>query len=273
MSERITDEELASLRAECLGLIGTRFDWLTLPVAGLQAFEPSQVGTIVGTLMDAMIPHLPDLPDLGLTKHEGSLGEREGYPDYRHTSGKRIELKLLYIDNPGLKLKKPPTRREPSARLTEKVTVKNVVPKTDAMLLIAYRIEPRDENPNVASPKIIDLDVFSMIELVEVRDQRLEIGGGIWFGNYETPAVLSKIGTRKRRDGLPIDRSAFGGKESEGKDYNKDTNFGKLKRIPHPKLQEFLRKHRFTKVDVEGSDLAETIEDLEATLDELEDHT
>lgn len=56
------------------------------------------------------------------------MGEREGYPDYKHSSGKRLELKLLYVDNPSLKMKKPPTPREPSARLTQKVTVKNVDP-------------------------------------------------------------------------------------------------------------------------------------------------
>ena len=73
--------------------------------------------------MDALIPHLK-IDGLGLEKHEGILGEREGYPDYKHESGKRLELKLLYVDNPKLKMKKPPTPREPSARLTQKVTIR-----------------------------------------------------------------------------------------------------------------------------------------------------
>jgi hypothetical protein len=53
-------------------------------------FEPSQVGTLVGTLMDACIPLLSKIPtttgvpDVGLSKHVGILGEREGYPDYLH---------------------------------------------------------------------------------------------------------------------------------------------------------------------------------------------
>ena len=38
------------------------------------------------------------------------------------------------------------------------------------------------------------------------------------------------------------DNRSYGRKESEGKDFNEDTNFGKLKRIPHPNLQAFLRK-------------------------------
>ena len=84
--------------------------------------------------------------------------------------GLRVELKLLYIDNPDLEMKRPPTRREPSARLTQKVTVKNVNPATDAMLLIAYRLEPQPENPLLVSPAIFDFEVFPMIELVEARD-------------------------------------------------------------------------------------------------------
>ena len=34
-----------------------------------------------------------------------------------------------------------------------------------------------------------------------------------------------------------------GRKESEGKDFNEDTNFGKLKRVPYRPLQLFLKKH------------------------------
>ncbi|MBY0514948.1 MAG: hypothetical protein K2P78_13665 [Gemmataceae bacterium] len=118
MPARITAAELAALKTQLWPLLGTQFPSLSLPVAALEAFEPSQIGTIVGSLMDALIPHLPSIPQVGLLKHEGILGEREGYPDYKHASGKRLELKLLYVDNPSLKMKKPPTPREPSARLT-----------------------------------------------------------------------------------------------------------------------------------------------------------
>ncbi len=84
--------------------------------------------------MDALIPNLDDLSSIGLQKAEGILGEREGYPDYIHDDGFRIELKLIYVDNPKLAMKRPPTKREPSARLTQKVTIKNVIPAQDAML-------------------------------------------------------------------------------------------------------------------------------------------
>ncbi len=192
--------------------------------------------------MDALIPHLG--AKVGLEKHEGLLGEREGYPDYRHSpSGLRVELKLIFVDNPCLKMKKPPTLREPSARLTQKVTVKNVTPKTDAMLLIAYQLQKSSDQQDAVTPKVIDFGVFSMIELVEARDRRLVESSGRWFGNYETPCILSRLGRKKIKQGISLDISTYGRKESEGKDFNEDTNFGKLKRIPHPDLQAFLRKY------------------------------
>src|SRR5487761_766338 len=119
MPRRIAPAELAELRKCCEPLIGQRFRSLSLPILALAAFEPSQIGTIVGALMDALIPHL-EIKGVGLEKHAGILGDREGYPDYKHVSGKRVELKLLYVDNPALKMKKPPTPREPSACLTQK---------------------------------------------------------------------------------------------------------------------------------------------------------
>src|SRR5579884_2441478 len=119
--QSISEAELFRLRLALQALIGVQFRSLSLPKIVLKAFEPSQIGTIVGSLMDALIPHLPDIPQVGLIKHEGILGEREDYPDYKHTSRYRLELKLLYTDNPDLEMKKPPTPREPSARLTQKV--------------------------------------------------------------------------------------------------------------------------------------------------------
>lgn len=240
--KRISQTELASLREVLQPLIGTQFKSLSLPLAAMVAFEPSQIGTIVGSLMDALIPHLTDIPQVGLHKHAGILGEREGYPDYQHESGARAELKLLYVDNPDLEMKRPPTRREPSARLTQKVTVKNVVAKTDTLLLIAYQLKPHAENELAVTPTIIDLEVLSVIDLVEARDRRLTDAGGRWFGHYETPCVLSRKGAAKLAKGIALDTASYGRKESEGKDFNEDTNFGKLKRIPHPDLQAFLRK-------------------------------
>lgn len=239
-SIRISNSQLAELRAQLRRLIGTQFTSLTLPAVALKGFEPSQIGTIVGSLMDALIPHLEDIPQVGLQKHKGILGDREGYPDYKHSSGLRVELKLLYVDNPGLAMKRPPTRREPSARLTQKVTVKNVDRATDAMFLIVYQLQGEAGNPNGVTPTIIDLEVFSMIELVEARDRRLSDSGGRWFGNYETPCVISRVGRAKLANKSELDTSSYGRKESEGKHFNEDTNFGKLKRIPHPGLQRFL---------------------------------
>ncbi len=110
---RISESELAFLRRAFKPLLHRPFRFLSLPIPSLAGFEPSQIGTICGTLMDACLPYLglEDIPELGLTKHDGILGEREGYPDYLHSSGFRVELKLLYMDNADLKMKRPPTAR------------------------------------------------------------------------------------------------------------------------------------------------------------------
>lgn len=238
----ITPAELNRIADQLKPLVGVQFHSLALPTVALKAFEPSQVGTIVGTLMDALIPHLPNAKTVGLEKAAGLLGEREGYPDYLHTSGSRFELKLIYVDNPKLELKRPPTRREPSARLTQKVTIKNVDSAKDAMLLISYQLQPSSENEDAVSPTIIDYRLLSMIDLITARDKRLTDAGGRWFGNYETPGVISKVGRSKLARGEKLDTSVYGRKESEGRDFNEDTNFGKLKRIPYGPLQTFIKE-------------------------------
>ena len=250
-NEGITNEELADLAQRLDPLKGVQLKVLQLPRLALSAFEPSQVGTIVGTLMDACIPELaglleqerPDLNEVGLSKHEGILGDREGYPDYRHESGKRLELKLLYRDPEGLEMKNPPTPREPSARLTQKVTLKNVDPESDALMVLAYELRSLPDQPDIYSPTIIDIGLFSMIDCINARDDRLTRSGGKWFGDYETPCIPSKIGKQKKRSGKPLDESQYGRKENEGKDFNEDTNFGKLKRVPYKPLQLFMKKH------------------------------
>jgi hypothetical protein len=173
------------------------------------------------------------------------MGDREGYPDYYHRSGLRAELKLLYIDPVDVAMKKPPTPREPSARLTQKVTIKNVDPARDVLLVITYQLQANQDTPILYSPTIVDLGVFSMIESIRARDARLIEGGGQWFGDYDTPAVLSKQGLKKLARGESVDRSIYGRKQSEGKDLNEDTNFGKLSRIPYQPLRDFLRKHGY----------------------------
>lgn len=235
-------------------LVGFQLPILQIPRGALLAFEPSQIGSIVGALMDACIPQLDkvlptdefeELGKHGLSKHAGILGEREGYPDYLHDSGVRAELKLLYVNPlPELVVKSPPTQKEPSARLTQKVTLKNIEPDRDVLLVLAYQLQPRRDDPDLVSPTIIDAGVFPVIDCVIARDRRLRKGGGQWFGHYETPAVLSKRGKKKVAQGQTPDASTYGRKESEGKDFNEDTNFGKLKRIPDPALKAFLKKHR-----------------------------
>jgi hypothetical protein len=91
-------------------------------------------------------------------------------------------------------------------------------------------------------------------------------------GNPDFPySLLSKRGKQKIKKGLPVDTSSYGRKESEGKDFNEDTNFGKLKRIPHPKLQTFLAKHRLNLALKESLELPEAIEEVGETRKRLEE--
>lgn len=224
-------------------LINHEITNLRIPVEAASQFEPSQIGTIIGTLTDALLPSIALSLGIGLTKGPGVLGDREGYPDFGHGSGYRLELKGLFKDNVAVKLKKPPTRREPSARLTQKVTTKNVRPDEDALLLLVYQLEPTARDPSLLSPVIVDLGIFPVIDCILARDHRLTSAGGRWFGDYETPTILSRIGKQKFKLDAPLNTLYYGRKESEGHDYNEDTNFGKLKRIPLKSLHIFLAKH------------------------------
>ena len=223
------------------GLIGTSIEYLKLPLDAAGQIEPSQVGTLVGTLTDMMLPTIALEKKIGLTKADGLLGDREGYPDFIHDSGYRLELKGVFQSNSEIKLKKPPTAREPSARLTQKVTVKNVIPDRDALLLVLYRLESLDTDKNIISPKIMSIGIFPVYDCVLARDKRMTDAGGRWFGDYETPTVLSRIGRSLKDSGISPNHAAYGRKESEGHHFNEDTNFGKLKRIPYPPLQKFLK--------------------------------
>lgn len=266
----ITDQQIDDIKKSLSPLIGIQFNILSIPEEILTAFEPSQIGTIIGDLMDACIPQLSKITkddafnSVGLTKNEGILGEREGYPDYCHTSGMRLELKLIFVDNPNIVMKKPPTKREPSARLTQKVTFKNVQPDKDLLLVIAYALMEDKDKPGFYSPTIIDLNVFPVYECILARDRKMYKSNGGWFGNFETPTILSKIGKtklkaintidqsslskakkEKNKKGLTINRSSYGRKESERKDLNEDTNFGKLQRIPYAPLKKYIDPNNF----------------------------
>lgn len=244
----ISEEEVLGITQRVSPLIGIQLDLLRIPERILIGFEPSQIGTIVGTLMDAYI-HQLDLiipsghpaSTVGLFKHEGILGEREGYPDYKFQDETRVELKLLYIDPVDVEMKKPPTPREPSARLTQKVTFKNVDPSKDVMLVLGYQLQENRATPGSFSPTICKVGIFPVVRCIIARDMRMYLAGGRWFGDFETPTVPSRIGARKVEESAPLDFGSYGRKESEGKDFNEDTNFGKLKRIPYKPLQEFLR--------------------------------
>lgn len=237
MTVEITRLELESLRTVFEPLVGLKITWLSIPNRALPGFEPSQIAVIVNTLLDAILPQIEHLATdqenaarlrgIGLSKSPSSIGQRESYPDYVHASGKRVELKGLFVDNPALPMKRPPTFREPSARLKENVTMDVIHPANDALMLAAVQLK-QDESGD-CSPYIIDVGVFSMVECVRARDARLAQSGGRWMGRI--PKVVKKASEHKRQEQL---------NES---DFEKDTNFGKLKRIPYPPLQDFLRKY------------------------------
>jgi len=238
MSE-ITTEELKALESAFRPLIGLKISWLSIPGPALLGFGPSQIAVIVNTLLDGILPQIEylatdpgnaeKLRQIGLSKAPGVMGQRETYPDYIHVSGKRVELKGLFVDNPRLKLKRPPTRREPSARLKENVTMEKIDPANDALLIAAAQLQEDDQGK--CSPFIIDIAVFSMVGCVRSRDERLALAGGRWFD--DGPKVVKKSSISKLAQGQPLSPD----------DFEKDTNFGKLKRIPYPPLQEFMRKH------------------------------
>jgi len=235
----ITPLELELLRQVFQPLIGLKITWLSIPNKALHGFEPSQIAVIVNTLLDAILPQIEHLATdednakrlrgIGLSKSPGTIGQREAYPDYLHASGKRVELKGLYVDNPALPMKRPPTAREPSARLKENVTMDVIHPANDALLVAAAQL--KEDESGACSPYIIDIGVFSMAACVTARDKRLSEAGGRWIDAI--PKVIKKTSMAK----------ATAGKRLTSADFEKDTNFGKLKRIPYPPLQDFRRKH------------------------------
>jgi hypothetical protein len=236
--DKITAEQLAKIREEFEPLVGLRITWLALPGIALSGFEPSQVAVIVNTLLDAALPQIkllassPEnserLNSIGLEKAPRSVGERESYPDYIHKAGYRFELKGLFVDNPELGLKRPPTRREPSARIKDNVTIADVNPAKDILLMAAVQLRLFEQ---YCHPIIIDIGLFPMIDCIKARDERMLRLGGRWNGKVPQCVKKSSIGKFLRGESL-IDE-----------DYQHDTNFGKMKRIPYLPLQLFLKKH------------------------------
>ena len=235
----ITELDLEPLRRAFAPPIGLRITWLSIPGGALAGFEPSQIAVIVNTLLDGILPQIQllaldeenaaKLAGVGLSKAPGVIGQRETYPDYVHISGRRVELKGLFVDNPNLALKRPPTDREPSARIKENVTMDIIDPANDALLVAAVQLRPDQENH--CSPFVTDIGVFSMVECVRARDASLAEHGGKWIAGV--PKVVKKSSMAKFNARKRLLNS----------DYEKDTNFGKLKRIPYAPLQDFMRKH------------------------------
>ena len=235
----ITHDDLKSLHHAFAPLIGLRITWLSIPSGALAGFEPSQIAVIVNTLLDAILPQIEFLASdkenaatragVGLSMAPGVRGQRETYPDYVHVSGKRVELKGLFVDNPALALKRPPTDREPSARLKENVTMDVIDPMNDALLVAAVQL--RADDTGQCSPYVADIGVFSMVECVRARDKSLADRGGRWIAGV--PKVVKKACMPSFKAGTQLQNS----------DFEKDTNFGKLKRIPYAPLQDFMRKH------------------------------
>lgn len=235
----ISPAELERLKAEFAPLTGLRIDWLALPENVLPGFEPSQIAVIVNTLLDAALPQLsllevqdPEnkerLEKVGLSKARGLIGDREAYPDYLHRSGFRVELKGLFVDNPALKFKRTSTQREPSARIKENVTTEEVVADRDVLMVAAVQLQ---ETAHVCYPVIAEIGLFPMIECIKARDSRLIGGGGRWHNAQ--PQIIKKTSQAKYRRGQPMSDD----------DYAKDTNFGKLNRIPYPPLAAMLLRY------------------------------
>lgn len=235
----ITEDELEPLRQAFSPLVGLRITWLSIPGGALVGFEPSQIAVIVNTLLDGILPQIQflasdqenasKLSGVGLSKAPGVVGQRETYPDYVHVSGRRVELKGLFVDNPDLDLKRPPTDREPSARIKENVTMGIIDPANDALLVAAVQLRP--DAGGYCSPYVTDVGVFSMVECVRARDASLAERSGKWIDGI--PKVVKKSCMWKLK----------AHRELQDSDFEKDTNFGKLKRIPYPPLQDFMRKH------------------------------
>ena len=66
---------------------------------------------------------------------------------------------------------------------------------------------------------------------MRARDTSLANRGGKWLDGI--PKVVKKASMGKFRAGNRL----------QNFDFEKDTSFGKLKRIPYQPLQEFMRKH------------------------------
>ena len=229
-------------------MIGVQLPILQIPTKLLSAFEPSQIGTIFGNALDALLPLIHEFVEVegienhGLKKAGGLLKDREGYPDYEHELGPNIELKGAQIDPIDPVTKTAETRREPSSRITESVT-RGILEDNDLLMVVGYQMQPVLDDDSMYALTIVDVELFDMAAIVYARDERLSCSGGFWF-DESVPVIPSNSGKKKQKNSIPLDgTTGFNDqKGSSGHDYSHDTNFGKLKRIPHPELQQFLAR-------------------------------
>ena len=184
---------------------GYRIRQFSFPINS-RAFEPSQLGSIVGSLFEVWLPFTMN----GVMKHRCGNNNRETYPDLILSSRERVELKLILHCDHGKILREPPLK-ESAARLGHAVTEHNVE-SHDFALVVIYDIKV---DKAACFPEVVQCKPFPILELIRARDADLVRRGGMW--GRERPMVKANTG------GFKI-----------------DSNFGKLSRIPHAGLQTFL---------------------------------
>lgn len=176
---------LGQLRDEWSPLIGMKFNQLSLGRTALRSFQPSQFGSLVGTLLDGL---LLDLDFMGL---ERCALARENYPDYVHRSGVRVELKTVAAG--------AAPAGERSARL--KVGA-SAVRHRDVLLVLAYGLTPNSKRSLFLSPQIVGFEVFNVGRLVKQRDERLLKSNGYFDGDGKAILV--------NKEGRSLEDTNFG---------------------------------------------------------------
>lgn len=211
------DTKLDDARRELSFLPGYELQYLQLPSESITNFEPSQISVIVHTMLDALIPIIAE-QESSLTKCRQFDHEREKYPDYEFEElDVRLELKGYLYEENSMQMKKTRAQREPSARFQE--GPEEIESKTDLLFVVAWHIE---NNNGTARVQIDNYLLLPAVDVALARDEYLLERNG-HFDEDHRPMRL-----KRNKDG------------SDPSHYAYDDNFGKLNRIPHPKLEAFL---------------------------------
>lgn len=223
-------------------LIGFQLsEFLRLTSEAVFNIDHSNLGGTAGALFETALKCPNTLPDelkmLGLRK-DGSTtaGDRDGYPDLRHESGDAHENKVIHAYDMDHKAVTKTRKSDSEACARLKVTSDVVNPRRDFLLVLAWAMKPIKNEVNLYSPKIMDFDVFPVINCVVARDNYLLKRGGLWING--SAVVLSRLGQSKIKRGEQVDATSFG----NGKDYKRDTN-QKIGRIPYKPLINFISKY------------------------------